>query len=247
MVPHSVNHPRGRHLAPKVEHPKTNKQGKVEQLVRAYTNGGVDEAQFRRGLRDHGVKTDPAFNKLISKHEAGDFVSHTQLGKEALRRVVEPSKYNHANKINLQNPSYVVQDNVGASPVKFSEAIKQPGHEDTYVPKANLRVLHENVGNREIFGKRVYLGTKGKSKIDVQNQLFSSDPNITKWDKGAGESANEFEYKPTKKMVYNERDHHKLYSTHGGALDFANRPSDIHRSSYTSHQANRTSFNIFGF
>jgi hypothetical protein len=184
MVPRSYGHPRGRHLPAKVEKLKTNNQGKVEQLVRKYTNGGVNESEFRKGLRDYGVKTDPTLDKLITRNEAGDFVSHNQLGKEALRRVIEPSRYNHANKINLLNPSYLVKERQGVDPVVITNELQQKAHEDTYLPQANQRTLHQNTTNREIFGSRVYLGVKGKSKIDVQHQLDSSEPNLTKWDKG---------------------------------------------------------------
>jgi hypothetical protein len=184
MVPHSYGHPRGRHLAKRVEKLKTNTQGKVEQLVRKYTNGGASESDFRKGLKEYGVKTDATFNKLIAKHESGDFITHNQFGKEALRRVVEPSKYNHANKINLKNPSYVVKDLQGSDPVGITNELQQKVHEDTYVPTANLRIMHSNTANRDIFGSRVYLGVLGKSKIDVQHQLGSSEPNLTTWDKG---------------------------------------------------------------
>lgn len=183
MVPHSVRHPRGRHLPPKEEKLKTNKQGEVERLVRKYTSGAANEAEFRNALRKHGVETDPQFDKLISKHEAGDFITHKDLGKEALRRVVDPAKYNHVDKINLQNPTYVVKEKVGKDPVSLTGEIGQKAHEDTYVPKHNMRFLHEVAPNREIFNKKVYVGTKGKSKIDVQEQTRSSEPDIIKWDK----------------------------------------------------------------
>eukprot|EP00344_Euplotes_crassus_P010119 CAMPEP_0197010602 /NCGR_PEP_ID=MMETSP1380-20130617/55027_1 /TAXON_ID=5936 /ORGANISM="Euplotes crassus, Strain CT5" /LENGTH=237 /DNA_ID=CAMNT_0042432633 /DNA_START=20 /DNA_END=730 /DNA_ORIENTATION=+ len=181
MAPTSVNYPRGKHLPEKVEKPKKNLQGKVEKLVRKYTSGGANEAELRKGLKEYGIKTDPTFDKLITKHEAGTFVSHSKLGTEALRRVVDTSKFNKIDKITLKDPSYLDKSLQGKSPVEFTSEIKQKAHEDTYIPKKNQRVLHENLSNREIFGKRVYLETKGKSTIDVQDQRFSSDPMITKW------------------------------------------------------------------
>lgn len=247
MTATQIRHPRGMHIPLKQEKPKTNKQGTVERLVRKYTTGEASEVEFRKQLRDLGVKADPSLNKLIAKHEAGDFVSHKQLGKEALRRVVEPSKYNGANKINLQDPSYVVKDRQGRNPVDFTGEIQQKTHEDTYVPKKNMRFIHENVANREIFSNKVYVGEKGKSRIDVQQQFLSSDPNIIKWEKGSTGLSCEDEYKPAKKMVYNERDHHKMYSTHGSAFEHIPKTNDVHRTSYSRHQANRTNFNIFGF
>lgn len=159
MTPTSVNYPRGKHLPQKVEVPKKNLQGKVEKLVRKYTSGGANEAELRQGLRDFGVRTDATFDKLISKHEAGTFVSHAKLGSEAIRRVVDTAKYNKIDKINLKNPSYIAKNLQGKDPVGFTSEIKQKAHEDTYIPKQNLRVLHENPPNREIFGKRVYHGT----------------------------------------------------------------------------------------
>jgi hypothetical protein len=247
QVPTSVRHPRGRHLPQKVEKPKNTTQGAVERLVRQYTNGIDSESDFRKGLSSHGVQADAQFNKLIAKHEAGNFVSHNQFGKEALRRVIDPAAYNHSNKVTLKNPSYVGKDNQGGDPVKFSSGITQTYHEDTTIPMQNQRVMHEVTGQREIFGKKVYLGVKGKSKIPVQEQVQSSDPDITKWDKGAVDVNVEDQYKPKKTMVYNERDHHKMYSNHGTAQSMLDKQNDIHRTSYTAHPANRTSFNIFGF
>lgn len=223
---------------------KSGTQGEVERLVRKYTTGAVSEAEFRKQLRTNGVKTDAHFDKLIAKHEAGDFITHKDLGKEALRRVVAPSKYNLANKINLLNPSYLVKENQGKDPVKLTEEIKQSIHEDTHIPATNLRFLHENTQNREIFGKKVYMGKKGASRIEVQQQTQSSDPSILKWEKGSDKYNMEEQFRPSKKIIYNERDHHKLYSTHGGATDMFGKPNDIHRNSYSRHQANRNNFNI---
>ena len=69
---------------------------------------------------------------------------------------------------------------------------------------------------------------------------------ITKWEKGDTGAHIEETHKPAKTIVNKERDHHKLYSKHGTASSYVSQPSDIHRASYSGHQANRTSFNIFG-
>lgn len=147
----------------------------------------------------------------------------------------------------MKNSDYVSKEKQGYDPVKFTEEIKQDYHEDTTIPKANQRFLHETAGHREIFNKKVYVGVRGAPRIPVQNQLFSSDPDIVKWDKGSAEKNVEHEYKPTKTMVYNERDHHKLYSKGGNAKDYLEKSNDIHRASYTAHPAQRTTFNIFGY
>lgn len=215
--------------------------------MRQYTTGSATENDFRKGMRDHGVTQDAQLDKLIARHEAGNFVSHKQLGKEALRRVIDPAAYDRADKVTLKNPNYVNKGNVGEDPVQMTSNIKQDYHEDTTVPKANQRILHEITGQREIYGKKVYVGVRGKPRIPVQQQTQSSDPDITKWDKGAADFNVEDQPKAQKTMINNERDHHKLYSNHGSAMDFPGRSSDIHRQSYTAHPANRTSFNIFGF
>lgn len=172
MVPTSVNYPRGKHLPTKSEKPKQNVQGKVEKLIRKYTNGGANEAEFRKGLRDYGVKTDSTFDKLISKHEAGTFISHAKFGTEAIRRVVDTASFNKIDKINLKESSYVAKDRQGKDPVGFTNEIKQKAHEDTYVPKKNLRTLHENPPNREIFGKRIYHGMDSDSKYRNQRKAI---------------------------------------------------------------------------
>lgn len=231
----------------KVEKPKTNAQGLVEKLVRSYTSGTVNEAEFRKSLKNNGVSTDNQFDKLIAKHEAGTFVSHRVFGQEAIRRIAPPSTFNHSNKINLCDPSYVAKDKVGENLVKKIEEIKQTYHEDTTVPYANQRYIHEVADGREIFNKKVYLQVKGKPKIPVQVQIQSSDPDILKWNKSSSSENAEAKFKPAKTIINDERSHHKLYTHHGDAKVLVDKPNDIHRTSYTAHPAARTSFNIFGF
>lgn len=154
MAPHSVRHPRGKHLPPKEEKLKKNKQGEVERLVRKYTSGLANEADFRKELRKQGVEIDPQFEKLISKHEAGTFISHKEFGKEVLRRVVDPAKYNHAYKINLHEPVQSITLEEGLVPAK---EINKEVRDDKFTPKPHIRFVHENYGTRDIFNKKVYV------------------------------------------------------------------------------------------
>lgn len=209
MAPNSVRHPRGRHLPEKQEKPKKNKQGEVERLVRKYTNGAIHESEFRKELRKQGVDVDPQFEKLITKHESGNFIGHKEFGKEVLRRVVDPADYNRANKISLQLPTQTVS--LGDQEVQVKE-INKDFKDDKAKPKPHTRFIHENYGVRDIFNRKVYVEKKGKSTIDVQEQVTSSEPNLTKWDKTETEYVQHGEtFKPAKTIINDERDHHKLY------------------------------------
>jgi hypothetical protein len=209
MAPNTVRHPRGRHIPEKQEKLKKNKQGEMERLVRKYTNGAINEPEFRKELRNKGVEIDTQFDKLIAKHESGNFIGHKEFGKEVLRRTIQPADYNRVNKISLQLPTQTVEVDDKVIPVK---EINKDFNDEKAKPKPHTRFIHENYGVRDIYNKKVYVEKKGKSKIDVQEQISSSEPNLTKWDKTETEYALHGEtFKPAKTIINNERDHHKLY------------------------------------
>lgn len=164
-----------------------------------------------------------------------------------MRRVVEPSTYNGTDKVNLKAPTYTSKEQVGRDPVEISKSVKKPLLQDVHVPKDNQRFLHEVAGHRDIFNKKVYVGIKGQSKIPVQKQTESSDPDIIRWNKTTSDFNPEEKHKPAKSIVNDERDHHRLYSTHGAAKTDFNKPNNVHRTSYAGHPATRSNFNIFGY
>ena len=127
----------------------------VRKLVEKYTKGAANEAELRKGLRDYGVKPGTRLDKLLKHHEAGTFVFHDKLGANALKEI---AKYNPSELAKDINNDFVSKEKIGENLVKFKEIMKHADFAETYIPKIDVRTLHENLPNREIFGRRTYQG-----------------------------------------------------------------------------------------
>ena len=123
--------------------------------MKKYTDGVTNEKELRQSLRACGVKTDSDFDKLIRKHEEGKYVFNSKLGSKVLKGVVHASQELQDNQINLLDSSY--KSKKGNDHLKGLEGDNQ---ESGVVkdPTKDKRILHAVTQNREIFGKRVYVG-----------------------------------------------------------------------------------------
>jgi hypothetical protein len=63
------------------------KQDAISKTLKAYTLGLVNANTLRSQLRENQVQIDPQLDKLIRKHESGDFVSYVDLGKQVYRQL----------------------------------------------------------------------------------------------------------------------------------------------------------------
>ena len=64
-------------------------------------------------------------DKLIRKHESGDFVSFNEFGKHIFRQLNGTEIYNRVDKINLNNPKIVSPEKTGKKPFTQTESVKQ--------------------------------------------------------------------------------------------------------------------------
>lgn len=53
--------------------------------IQDYTSGSININKFRDQLREYNVKVDANLDKLIRKHESGDFVTYNEFGKHIFR------------------------------------------------------------------------------------------------------------------------------------------------------------------
>ncbi len=70
------------------------------------------------------MTVDPNLDKLIRKHESGDFVTFNEFGKHIFRQLNGTELYNRVDKINLNNPKIVSPEKTGKRPFTQTETIK---------------------------------------------------------------------------------------------------------------------------
>ena len=81
--------------------------------------------KFRQELTQYNVQIDANLDKLIRKHESGDFVSFNEFGKHIFRQLNGTEIYNRVDKINLNNPLIVSPEKTGKRPFTQTDSIKQ--------------------------------------------------------------------------------------------------------------------------
>ena len=59
----------------------------MTKVIQDYTKGSINVNKFREQLADHKIPVDANMDKLIRKHEAGDFVSYNEFGKHIFRKL----------------------------------------------------------------------------------------------------------------------------------------------------------------
>lgn len=103
----------------------------------------MNSAQFRERLNQYNVTVDPQLDKLLRKHESGDFVSYNELGKHIFRQLNGTEIYNRVDKINLNNPKIVSPEKTGKKPFSHADTLKQikSRHEDDLFKEAQERHL----------------------------------------------------------------------------------------------------------
>jgi hypothetical protein len=99
------------------------------------------------------LQIDANLDKLIRKHESGDFVSFNEFGKHIFRQLNGTEIYNRVDKINLNNPKIVSPEKTGKRPFTQTETVRQTKTREqdqiaietevrhigsTYVPKKGL-------------------------------------------------------------------------------------------------------------
>ena len=62
-------------------------QEEMSRAITAYTKGNMDSNNFRAQLNQYNVPIDATMDKLIRKHESGDFISFNEFGKNIFRQL----------------------------------------------------------------------------------------------------------------------------------------------------------------
>jgi hypothetical protein len=71
------------------------------------------------------VSVDANLDKLIRRHESGDFISFNELGKHIFRQLNGTEAYNRVDKITLNNPKIVSPEKTGKKPFTQTETVRQ--------------------------------------------------------------------------------------------------------------------------
>lgn len=62
-------------------------QEEMAKVISEYTQGKMNSNDFRGQLQQYKVPCDANIDKLIRRHEAGDFISYNEFGKNIYRQL----------------------------------------------------------------------------------------------------------------------------------------------------------------
>ena len=79
----------------------------MSKVIRNYAAGKMSSNDFRSELAKNEVKVDAELDKMIRKHDAGDFVQYKDVGPRVFRQMNGSDDYNYVDKINMNNPNIV--------------------------------------------------------------------------------------------------------------------------------------------
>ena len=140
-------------------------QQEVGQTLRDYTAGKVSQQALREKLAEYHVQVEAPLDKLLRRHEAGDFVTYNELGMQVFRQLNGTDLYDRVDKIALNNPKIVSPEKTGR-PFTGVDAVPQMG-------RAAVDALHVEKQERHIGGSYVPKKRTAETKPGV-HQLHSS-------------------------------------------------------------------------
>ncbi len=146
---------------------------------------------------------DAEMEKLIRRHEAGDFVTYNEFGKKIFRNLNGLESYNRVDKINLNNPKIVSPEKTGKNQFALAEDIKQPHTRDYDNLHIQQQVRHTS---------GAYLPRKGVSPYQANiEQTQSSIGSLIK-----NEEAKSDDTKSAKRIDNRDRDGHDFIQWNKG-------------------------------
>ena len=113
-------------------------QEKVAKVITDYTKGSINVNAFKSELQAQNVPIDANMDKLIRKHESGDFQTYNEFGKHIFRQLngyvysfinnlyFSTDTYNRVDKIHMNNTKIVAPEKTGKNHFAFADEIKQP-------------------------------------------------------------------------------------------------------------------------
>lgn len=98
----------------------------MAKTIMDYTKGSINQNNFRAALMEYNIPVDANIDKLIRKHESGDFQTYNQFGKEIFRKLNGDEFYNRVDKINMNSTKIVSPEKTGKGHFAMADEIKQP-------------------------------------------------------------------------------------------------------------------------
>ena len=137
------------------------------------------------------MSVDANLDKLIRKHEAGDFISFKEFGKHIFRQLNGSDVYNRVDKINMNNPFIVSPEKTGKKPFSHTDTHKQVKSREvddlcierqerhlggTYVPKKGTTLVQKPGVNQlsSTVGEVIHVESKGHSDTVSQCSQISA-------------------------------------------------------------------------
>ena len=145
-------------------------QEDVGKTLQNYTSGNVNGKHLRQKLAEYNVTIDPQIDKLIRKHESGDFVNYNEIGKLVYRQLNGTDLYNRVDKINLNNPKIVSPEKTGRKPFTQTETCKESTSRQT--DDLAIETQHRHLGAK-------YLPKKGQIK-EAKPGVYQLESNMEK-------------------------------------------------------------------
>ena len=154
-------------------------QEDIGKTLQNYSSGTVNGQQLRQKLREYNVTIEPQIDKLIRKHESGDFVSYNEIGKLVYRQLNGSDLYNRVDKVNMNNPLIVSPEKTGKKPFTQTESIKDVSSRQT--DDLAIESQHRHLGSKYLPRK----GQIGEAKPGVY-QLESNMEKVIKGEMAKG-------------------------------------------------------------
>ena len=101
-------------------------QEEISKVINGYTQGQLGKNDFRAHLMNYNVNIDADLDKVIRKHESGDFQSFNEFGKRIFRQVNGTETYNRVDKINMNDTKIVSPEKKGEGHFNLATNIKKP-------------------------------------------------------------------------------------------------------------------------
>eukprot|EP00347_Sterkiella_histriomuscorum_P014048 403362357 len=206
-------------------------QERMANTIKDYTKGSINQNAFRASLGELNVPIDANIDKLIRKHESGDFQTYNQFGKEIFRKLNGDEFYNRVDKINMNSTKIVSPEKTGKEHFALADEIKQPKSRD--IDNLHVEQQERHLGT-------VYVPKKGASKIQGVNQLHSSIGGVMKIEDNRRDNQSQMSSASARKFDYRDR-------TGNDIFNFSNAPDDssqVGKRKVTNHQAVQNNGNL---
>jgi hypothetical protein len=221
MNPYDLNFHRGKHdkKAGGAGESQNAFQERMAATIKDYTKGTINQNAFRAKLSEYNVQVDSNIDKLIRKHESGDFQTYNSFGKEIFRKLNGDEFYNRVDKINMNSTTIVSPEKTGTNHFKMADEIKQP--KSRQMDNLHIEQQERHLGT-------VYVPKKGQSNVKGVNQLQSSIGAVIKAEDNRRDNQSQVS-SASKRFDYRDRQGNDIFN-------FSNAPADNNANGKKRHE-----------